>query len=238
MKVILYGLTYEILGHNRLDKASKCRLEFTRSETMKYSTKDPLEPSFAEKIADKISWLMRLGKAARVEGEEEEEEEEADVSYYVNEEGKMVYIDDDGNEVELTQEELDLLNEADKEEEESIAASLEGSLEGSQVSKSSRVSSQVSHQSRTASRLSGGSTAEMSENGKGNKMSAAEKLRYKKEQKRLAMQLEDKLVEVYTYLDIIMFLISLWYCRSRRRILMTELSLGKGVGFCSAVKLN
>jgi hypothetical protein len=121
-------------GHSRLDRTSKCRLEHTRSDTMKYSMKgegDPMRLSCAEKTYNIIQFCLRFGRPARIEDEEDEEEEEEGVSYYLNDEGEMVYIDDDGNEMPLTQDDLDVLMAADVEEAEE--ASLVGSLEDSQV---------------------------------------------------------------------------------------------------------
>lgn len=187
-------------GHGRLDRASKIRMSETRSNTMKYSVKDPLQPTMSEKLGNALSFLLRLGRPARVADEEgsEVEEEEAAIAYYLNEDGKMVYIDDNGNEVELSAEEVQMLTDADKEE-----ASLAGSLEGSQVS---GVGSQVSYQSRAASRISEGSNSkanskdlemmEVGESGKRKKLTAAEKLRRRKEKLRLAQEAEKKLVEV------------------------------------------
>lgn len=185
-------------GHSRLDMASKCRLENTRSNTMKFSMKDPLAPTFAEKFRSKIEFLLRLGRPARVAVEEEDEEDEGGVSYYLNDEGKMVYIDDDGNEVQLTQEDMDLLLEAEKEE-----TSVLESIEGSQVSKNT-FGSQVSYQSRAASRLSdpaSGSSRDVEQGGVdewgiNKKLSAAEKLRRKKDKLRLLKEAEEALAEV------------------------------------------
>lgn len=188
-------------GHNRLHAASKIRLEQTRSNTMKFSVKDPLRKSWLERIGEGLAYIARLGRPARVsddDDEEDDDEEEAAVSYYLNDEGKMVYIDDDGNEIELTEEELALLQEADREE-----ASLAGSLEGSQVSKGTMVS-QISYQSRAASRITDGSGSkskdlemvELGEGGMRKKLSAAERLRRKKERQRIAREAEERLVEV------------------------------------------
>ena len=94
-------------GHNRLDMAGRCRLAQTRSETQKYSVKVSSGPSVLQRLTDCVSRLIQVGRPARVDpadvDEDIEEEDDAGIAYYQNEDGKMVYIDDNGLEVEITQ---------------------------------------------------------------------------------------------------------------------------------------